>query len=201
MPRSSQPADFEFNDEGATGAHKKCARALASIYITRIAIHDSWRISFLMPLRDKQFGQTRSQQCAVPQRMCQMTCLFMARNSSARIGSRRVIWGIYGQDRHNSVGTLIALTPFSSFRRHQDVFAVRAASSRKHLRRVINDEVAMLYWAAVFFVIAIVAAAFGFGGIAASSAGIAQILFIVFLILFLVSAIAGTLGRRGPPPI
>ena len=54
----------------------------------------------------------------------------------------------------------------------------------------------MLYWAAMFFVIAIVAAIFGFGGIAAGAVGIAKVLFFVFLILFLVSAVAGTL-RRG----
>lgn len=43
----------------------------------------------------------------------------------------------------------------------------------------------MLYWALVFFVVAIVAAVFGFGGIASASAGVAQILFFVFLVLFL----------------
>ena len=45
----------------------------------------------------------------------------------------------------------------------------------------------MLYWAAVFFVIAIVAAVFGFGGIAASAAGVAKILFGVFLVVAVVS--------------
>jgi uncharacterized membrane protein YtjA (UPF0391 family) len=53
----------------------------------------------------------------------------------------------------------------------------------------------MLYWAAVFFVIALLAAVFGFGGIAASAAGVAKILFIVFLILAVVSLI---FGRRVP---
>ena len=48
----------------------------------------------------------------------------------------------------------------------------------------------MLYWALVFFVVAIVAAVFGFGGIASASAGIAQILFFVFLVLFF-SALKG----------
>ena len=33
----------------------------------------------------------------------------------------------------------------------------------------------MLYWAAVFFIIALIAAALGFGGIAGASAGIAKI--------------------------
>ena len=58
----------------------------------------------------------------------------------------------------------------------------------------------MLYWAAVFFVIALVAALFGFGGIAATSAGIAKILFAIFLVLFVVSLIFGVVGGRAPPP-
>ena len=49
----------------------------------------------------------------------------------------------------------------------------------------------MLYWAAVFFVIALVAAFFGFGGIAADSAWAAKILFVVFLALTVVSFIFG----------
>lgn len=42
----------------------------------------------------------------------------------------------------------------------------------------------MLYWALMFFVIALIAAVFGFGGIASASAGIAQILFVLFAVLF-----------------
>ena len=42
----------------------------------------------------------------------------------------------------------------------------------------------MLYWAAVFFIIALIAAALGFGGIAGASAGIVKILFFIFLIVF-----------------
>jgi uncharacterized membrane protein YtjA (UPF0391 family) len=45
----------------------------------------------------------------------------------------------------------------------------------------------MLYYAIVFFVIALVAGLFGFGGIAASAVGIAKILFYVFLVLTVVS--------------
>lgn len=56
----------------------------------------------------------------------------------------------------------------------------------------------MLYWAAIFFVVAIIAAAFGFGGIAAGAAGIAKVLFFIFVILFIVSLLAGLLrGGRG----
>ncbi len=47
----------------------------------------------------------------------------------------------------------------------------------------------MLYYALVFLLIAILAAVFGFGGIAIVSAGVAKILFFVFLVLFLVSLI------------
>jgi len=55
----------------------------------------------------------------------------------------------------------------------------------------------MLYWAAVFFVIAIVAAVFGFGGIAEGAGSIAKVLFFIFLILFVVSLLA-SLFRGGP---
>jgi len=53
----------------------------------------------------------------------------------------------------------------------------------------------MLYYAAVFFVIALIAALFGFGGIAAGAVGIAKILFFVFVVLFAISLIMG-LARR-----
>ena len=54
----------------------------------------------------------------------------------------------------------------------------------------------MLTWALVFFIVAIVAAIFGFGGIAAGATTIAKVLFFVFLAVFLVSLIAGLLGRQ-----
>jgi len=56
----------------------------------------------------------------------------------------------------------------------------------------------MLYYALVFFIIALVAALFGFGGIAAGAASIAQVLFFLFLILFLGSLIFGLIRRGGP---
>jgi uncharacterized membrane protein YtjA (UPF0391 family) len=65
---------------------------------------------------------------------------------------------------------------------------------------VMNCEGAtkMLYYALVFFVIALIAALFGFGGIAAGAAGIAKILFTIFVVLFLVSLVFG-IARRGRP--
>lgn len=53
----------------------------------------------------------------------------------------------------------------------------------------------MLRWALAFFVIAIIAAVFGFGGIAVAAAGIAKILFFIFIVLFL-AALLGGLVRR-----
>lgn len=50
----------------------------------------------------------------------------------------------------------------------------------------------MLYYAAVFLVIALVAGLFGFGFIASSAAVIAKVLFFVFLILFIVSLLFGS---------
>jgi uncharacterized membrane protein YtjA (UPF0391 family) len=53
----------------------------------------------------------------------------------------------------------------------------------------------MLYWALMFFIVALVAAVFGFGTLAGTAAGIAKFLFFVFLVLFIVSLIFGGLRR------
>ena len=55
----------------------------------------------------------------------------------------------------------------------------------------------MLYWALVFFVISLIAALFGFTGIAIAFAGIAKILFFIFVVLFVITLIFG--WRRRPP--
>lgn len=44
----------------------------------------------------------------------------------------------------------------------------------------------MLYWAMIFFVVALVAGWFGFGGVAVAAAGLARILFYIFALIFLV---------------
>lgn len=54
----------------------------------------------------------------------------------------------------------------------------------------------LLKWALIFFVLAIVAALFGFGGIAGAAAGIAKILFIGFIILAAVVLIASLARGR-----
>ena len=48
----------------------------------------------------------------------------------------------------------------------------------------------MLTWAVIFFIVAIVAAVFGFTGIAAGAVQIARILFL-FVLLFIISLIMG----------
>jgi len=54
----------------------------------------------------------------------------------------------------------------------------------------------MLRFAVVFFLIALIAALFGFGGIAAGATAIGQALFFVFLALFLVSLLLGLFRRK-----
>ena len=49
----------------------------------------------------------------------------------------------------------------------------------------------MLRWTITFLIIALIAAVFGFGNIAAGAAGIAKILFFIFIVLFLLSIIRG----------
>lgn len=54
----------------------------------------------------------------------------------------------------------------------------------------------LLHWALIFLVIAVVAAIFGFGGVAGTAMGGAKLLFWAAIILFVISAIVG-LVRRG----
>ncbi len=53
----------------------------------------------------------------------------------------------------------------------------------------------MLYWALTFFLVAVLAAILGFGGVAVAAAGIAKLLFFVFLVLFIVSLVAHAARR------
>jgi uncharacterized membrane protein YtjA (UPF0391 family) len=51
----------------------------------------------------------------------------------------------------------------------------------------------MLYWAAVFFVVSVVAGIFGFTKISAGAAGIAKVFFGLFVLLFIGALILGLL--------
>lgn len=56
----------------------------------------------------------------------------------------------------------------------------------------------MLSWAIGFLVVAIIAAFFGFTGIAIGAAAIAKVLFFLFLIAFVVALVMHYRGGRGP---
>jgi uncharacterized membrane protein YtjA (UPF0391 family) len=56
---------------------------------------------------------------------------------------------------------------------------------------------AMLRWALLFLIVAIIAGVFGFGGIAAAATDIARLLFVVFLVLFVIALFV---GRRSTSP-
>lgn len=54
----------------------------------------------------------------------------------------------------------------------------------------------LLYWALIFLIIAIVAAIFGFGGVAGTAMEGARILFWVAIILLILSLVFGLVRRR-----
>lgn len=54
----------------------------------------------------------------------------------------------------------------------------------------------MFYWSVMFFLVAIIAGVFGFGGIAAVSVDFARITFFVALALFIVSLLIPSKHRR-----
>jgi uncharacterized membrane protein YtjA (UPF0391 family) len=49
----------------------------------------------------------------------------------------------------------------------------------------------MLSYAWVFLILAVIAAIFGFGGVATAAAGIAKVLFFIFLALFVIGLLTG----------
>jgi uncharacterized membrane protein YtjA (UPF0391 family) len=57
----------------------------------------------------------------------------------------------------------------------------------------------MISWAITFLVVALIAAVLGFGGVAAVSVDIAQLLFVVFLVLFVIAAAAHAFRGKAPP--
>ena len=60
----------------------------------------------------------------------------------------------------------------------------------------------MLSWALTFFVLAIIAAVFGFGGLAGTLASVAKFLAVLFVVLFVVTLIANMIqGRKTNLPV
>ncbi len=60
----------------------------------------------------------------------------------------------------------------------------------------------MLRWSLGFFIVAIIAAVFGFGGIASGASELARLCFFFFVVIFLVSLVWGlATGRKIVPPL
>lgn len=58
----------------------------------------------------------------------------------------------------------------------------------------------MVGWAVTFLLVALVAAVFGFGGIAGAAVEIAKLIFFVAVVLFAISAVVGLLRGRATSP-
>jgi uncharacterized membrane protein YtjA (UPF0391 family) len=54
-----------------------------------------------------------------------------------------------------------------------------------------NREVFMLSWTLIFLIVAVIAGALGFTGVAGAAVGIARVLFTIFIILFLATLVFG----------
>jgi uncharacterized membrane protein YtjA (UPF0391 family) len=64
-------------------------------------------------------------------------------------------------------------------------------NEKEHKLKPTKERLDMLSWAVTFLIVALIAAALGFTGIAGTAVGFAKILFVVFMILFLFSLLLG----------
>jgi uncharacterized membrane protein YtjA (UPF0391 family) len=71
---------------------------------------------------------------------------------------------------------------------------VRDANSGSRPQRSKGDS--MLRWALIFFIISIIAGAFGFTGISAAASGVARVLFFIFIVIFLIFLVLGLMAGR-----
>lgn len=95
-------------------------------------------------------------------------------------------------DPSQGAGTGMRSARLSRLRRNTG--GKRAFSSRVKFTTEVNMG-SLLHYAIVFLVVAIIAAFFGFGGVAGTAMEGARILFWVALVLFVISAVAGFLRR------
>jgi uncharacterized membrane protein YtjA (UPF0391 family) len=77
----------------------------------------------------------------------------------------------------------------------QNVDKATASASTQPYRQSTLLEGFMLRYAVIFFIIAIIAAFFGFGGIASGATEIAKILFFIFIVIFLATLLLGVFRR------
>jgi uncharacterized membrane protein YtjA (UPF0391 family) len=101
------------------------------------------------------------------------------------------------QDKHKQTNRT-----YSSFAEHDapshSLFTMRGVGSREENS---TREITMLNWIITFFLMAVVAAVLGFGGLAGTFAEIAKFLSIIFIVLFIASLIYSMVtGRRPVPP-
>src|SRR5256885_404536 len=79
-------------------------------------------------------------------------------------------------------------------KRKIDTQQTREPHASGDLYREVNN---MLKWAFIFLVIALIAALFGFTGIASAAAGIAKFLFFLFLVVCLIFFVIGiSIGKK-----
>ena len=74
----------------------------------------------------------------------------------------------------------------------------RMSNLNAHIKRstlTMVKEKLMFRWGIIFLVIALIAAALGFGGLAGTAASAAKIVFVVGIVLFLISLF---MGRKRP---
>lgn len=83
------------------------------------------------------------------------------------------------------VRTLIIALLFINIKKYTNKFNVSYNAIITIRECNYKECIFMLYYALVFLIIAIIAGALGFGGVAAVSAGIAKIFFVLFLFIFL----------------
>lgn len=75
------------------------------------------------------------------------------------------------------------------------MLSLQPHNNRSQAAGLIKEKL-MLYYALVFFIIAIIAAVLGFSGLAAGATGIAKILFVVFLMIAIATFAVNLLRGR-----
>ena len=76
--------------------------------------------------------------------------------------------------------------------------SVGVVSPSSAVRRSDSEVTTMIGWAITFLIVALVAAIFGFGGIAGAAVDIAKLIFFVAIVLFAISAVIGLMRGRSP---
>jgi uncharacterized membrane protein YtjA (UPF0391 family) len=74
----------------------------------------------------------------------------------------------------------------------------RVVPASSAVRRSDSEVTTMIGWAITFLIVALVAAIFGFGGIAGAAVDIAKLIFFVAIVLFAISAVIGLMRGRSP---